>query len=93
MEFSPHGSSNHTAEITRLHSRVICQNNGLAFRDLNHNGILDIYEDPRQPLEARVENLLIQMTLEEKAGILFINGSDVNDDGSLEENRAAQEMA
>lgn len=85
MEFSPHGSSNHTAEITRLHSRVICQNNGLAFRDLNHNGILDIYEDPRQPLEARVENLLIQMTLEEKAGILFINGSDVNDDGSLEE--------
>jgi beta-glucosidase len=27
------------------------------FRDLNKNGKLDIYEDPRQPVEARVEDL------------------------------------
>ena len=27
---------------------------GFTYRDLNHNGKLDIYEDPRQPIEARV---------------------------------------
>jgi beta-glucosidase len=55
----------------------------VAFRDLNKNGKLDVYEDPHQPLEARVEDLLGQMTLEEKAGLLFINGAVVNADGSL----------
>lgn len=44
---------------------------GFAFRDLNKNGRLDIYEDPRRPLEERVEDLLAQMTLEEKAGLMF----------------------
>lgn len=34
--------------------------------DLNKNGKKDIYEDPTQPLEARVDNLLALMTLEEK---------------------------
>jgi beta-glucosidase len=53
---------------------------GQPFRDLNKNGRLDIYEDPRQPIEARVEDLLRQMTLEEKAGLLFINGAVVNED-------------
>ena len=57
---------------------------GVAYRDLNGNGRLDIYEDPRQPVEARVEDLLGQLTLAEKAGLLFINGSQVNPDGSLE---------
>jgi beta-glucosidase len=54
------------------------------FRDLNKNGKLDVYEDPRQPLEARVEDLLGQMTLEEKAGMLFINGAVINSDASIE---------
>ncbi|CAN5433340.1 glycoside hydrolase family 3 N-terminal domain-containing protein [soil metagenome] len=42
-----------------------------SFRDLNKNGRLDIYEDPSQPIEARVEDLLGQMTLAEKAGLMF----------------------
>ncbi len=46
---------------------------GLAFRDLNKNGRLDPYEDRRLPVPARVEDLLKQMTLEEKAGLLFHN--------------------
>ena len=41
------------------------------FRDLNKNGHLDPYEDSRLPLEARVEDLLGQMTLAEKAGLMF----------------------
>ena len=34
--------------------------------DFNKNGIKDIYEDPAATLDARIENLLQQMTLEEK---------------------------
>lgn len=34
--------------------------------DFNKNGIKDVYEDPSAPVEARIENLLGQMTLEEK---------------------------
>lgn len=42
-----------------------------SFRDLNKNGRLDSYEDASQPIEARVEDLLGQMTLAEKAGLMF----------------------
>ena len=34
--------------------------------DFNKNGVKDVYEDPSAPLEARIENLLQQMTLDEK---------------------------
>ncbi|MCI0609629.1 MAG: glycoside hydrolase family 3 C-terminal domain-containing protein [Anaerolineae bacterium] len=66
-------------------SSLIKTEAGFTFRDLNKNGQLDVYEDPRQPIEARIENLLDQMTLEEKAGMLFINGAVVNEDGSIED--------
>jgi len=63
--------------------------NGFTFRDLNKNGKLDVYEDPRQPIDARVDDLLGQMTLEEKAGLLFINGAPINTDGSIEDKPGA----
>ena len=56
---------------------------GFGFRDLNKNGQLDPYEDSRQPIFVRVDNLLTQMTLEEKAGLMFINMTDFVADGSL----------
>src|SRR5258707_6611889 len=34
--------------------------------DFNKNGIKDIFEDPAQPVERRIADLLSQMTLEEK---------------------------
>lgn len=34
--------------------------------DFNKNGVKDIYEDPSAPIEARVKDLLSQMTIEEK---------------------------
>jgi len=43
----------------------------MAYRDLNKNGVLDPYEDPRRPVDERVEDLLARMTLAEKAGLLF----------------------
>jgi hypothetical protein len=44
---------------------------GLPFRDLNRNGTLDPYEDSSRPVEERVSDLLGQMTLSEKAGLMF----------------------
>ena len=48
------------------------------FRDLNKNGKKDIYEDPSQPIDKRIDDLLSQMTVEEKAGLMFnaISGAD-----------------
>jgi len=34
--------------------------------DFNKNGKKDVYEDPTAPIDARIENLLSQMTMEEK---------------------------
>ena len=56
---------------------------GITFRDLNKNGRLDPYEDPRRPIEERVEDLLKQMTLEEKAGMLFQTMIGMNKDGTI----------
>jgi len=56
---------------------------GFAFRDLNKNGRLDPYEDSRRPIEERVEDLLSQMTLEEKAGMMFHTMIGMKEDGSL----------
>ena len=53
------------------------------FRDLNKNGHLDVYEDSIQPIELRIDDLLRQMTVAEKAGLMFINRAIVNDDSSL----------
>jgi beta-glucosidase len=41
------------------------------FRDLNHNGQLDPYEDSRLTPEARADDLVKRMTLEEKAGAMM----------------------
>ena len=72
-------------DITTQQSALVKIKDGIPYRDLNKNGELDIYEDTRQPVEARVEDLLSQMTLEEKAGMLFIHGAIINPDASLEE--------
>ncbi|MBN2115509.1 MAG: glycoside hydrolase family 3 C-terminal domain-containing protein [Anaerolineales bacterium] len=56
---------------------------GVTFRDLNKNGRLDPYEDPRRPVEERVEDLLQQMTLEEKAGLMFQTMVGMNPDGTI----------
>ena len=58
---------------------------GTSFRDLNGNGELDPYEDPRLPVEERVDDLLARMTLEEKAAQLFHQGLLVPDDGAVGE--------
>jgi len=65
--------------------------NGYSYRDLNKNGSLDIYEDPRANIDERVEDLVQQMTLEEKAGLMFITMIGMNPDGSLNERPTRKE--
>ncbi|MBN8720484.1 MAG: glycoside hydrolase family 3 C-terminal domain-containing protein [Sediminibacterium magnilacihabitans] len=55
------------------------------FRDLNKNGRLDPYEDKRRAVDERVNDLLKQMTIEEKAGAMFINQIGIAKDGSFAE--------
>ena len=56
---------------------------GIKFRDLNKNGRLDVYEDNRQSIDDRVDDLISQMTIEEKAGSMFINMIGMTDEGNL----------
>ena len=44
---------------------------GLQFKDLNGNGMLDKYEDWRLDVDERIRDLYDQMTLEEKAGLFY----------------------
>ena len=55
------------------------------FKDLNKNKRLDIYEDWRQPLDKRIADLLSQMTLEEKVGMLLINTLNAGEKGEMTE--------
>lgn len=50
------------------------------YRDLNHNGRLDAYENGRLPVARRVEDLLRRMTLEEKVA-LMLHGTLPGDNG------------
>jgi beta-glucosidase len=52
-------------------STTIIEQNGLRFKDLNHNGRLDPYEDWRLPPNARARDLVSKMSLEEKAGLMM----------------------
>jgi len=82
--FSCNNVSHHDlAKTAYENSKWIRTQDGRDYRDLNKNGKLDIYEDSRQPVGARINDLLTQMTLEEKAGMLFINGARINEDGAL----------
>ena len=71
------------AESKAGSSPEILRVDGLEFRDLNKNGLLDPYEDYRLPVEERVENLLSQMTLEEKAGLFYHTFIFPGKDGEL----------
>ena len=53
------------------HTKTIIEVDGLQFKDLNGNGQLDVYEDWRADIDARVEDLLSQMTLEEKLALMI----------------------
>ena len=53
-------------------SKNIIEVEGLKFKDLNDNGVLDPYEDWRLPAEVRAKDLAYRMTVEELAGNMVI---------------------
>lgn len=61
--------------------------NNLKFKDLNKNGKLDKYEDWRLPDTERAKDLLSKMTLEEKAGMMLISTTRLENDWSFEKPR------
>src|SRR5690606_19239182 len=62
---------------------------GTRYRDLNGNGVMDPYEDPRLSAEERTEDLLARLSLEEKAGLLFHTVIETGPDGTLLETPGA----
>jgi beta-glucosidase len=63
--------------------------NDLRFKDLNKNQILDPYEDWRLSVDKRIENLVQQMSLPEKVGMLLINTLNAEPGGKISD-RAVQ---
>ncbi|MCR4870077.1 MAG: glycoside hydrolase family 3 C-terminal domain-containing protein [Atopobiaceae bacterium] len=51
---------------------------GLAFKDMNGNGKLDLYEDWRQPIEARATALAAMMSAEEIIPLMWHGGATDN---------------
>ena len=88
LSFSTNRVKNKLPDTLTKESSLIRTEGGYAFRYLNKNGKLDIYEDERQPTEKRVQDLLKQMTLEEKAGMMFYSPVRVNGDGTIEDKPA-----
>ena len=62
-------------EQIKIGARVkpVLESDGLQFRDLNGNGVLDPYEDWRLTPAARAADLVARMSPEEKIGLMVIN--------------------
>ena len=52
-------------------SAPLLHKGGRVFKDLNRNGVLDVYEDWRQPARKRAEDLASRMSLEQMAGLML----------------------
>lgn len=72
-------------EQPTLEARVksVIDHDGLQFKDLNGNGSVDPYEDWRLPVEERVADLVSQMTLAEKSGLMLIQTLNAGCEGTV----------
>ena len=62
---------------------------GVEFRDLNKNGRMDPFEDSRLTVEERVDDLLMRLSLPEKAGLMFQTVIEAGTDGTVLEHPGA----
>ena len=65
-----------TLGLSQTSGVQIIEDDGFAFKDMNQNGSLDVYEDWRKPVEERAQNLAEQMQGAEKALMLAHGGWD-----------------
>ena len=56
--------------------------NGQSFCDLNKNNKLDVYEDVNADIDDRLDDIISQMSIEEKAGTMFITMIGMEPDGN-----------
>lgn len=56
---------------------------GVHFRDLNHNGVMDPYENPLLSARERAEDLLQRLSVGEKIGLMFQTVIEVGAGGEL----------
>jgi len=61
---------------------ILIEKNGFAFKDLNRNGELDIYEDWRKPVDERAKDLVSQMSVEQMAGLMLYSAHQSIPSGS-----------
>ena len=62
---------------------------GTPYRDLNGNGAMDPFEDPRRSPEERTADLLGRLSLAEKVGLMFHTVIETGPDGTLLEGPGA----
>lgn len=69
---------------------TLIEDDGYAFKDLNQNGELDVYEDWRQDDKARAEDLASKMSTDEQLALMFQDVYDFSytGDGNMGENIA-----
>ncbi|TDB65894.1 glycoside hydrolase family 3 protein [Arundinibacter roseus] len=70
-------------QLGRRSAPLLVQN-GQTFKDLNKNGKVDPYENWTLPTDQRVQDLLKQMTLEEKVGFMLISTTRLAGDFSFQ---------
>ena len=74
-------------------SAKIIEAEGFQFKDLNKNGELDPYEDWRLTPEARAEDLVEKMSLEQKAGLMLISSTRLENDWSFDRPQTSDPIA
>jgi beta-glucosidase len=86
------GSDDGRAEVVQptlgARSKPILSVDNRQFKDLNGNGRLDVYEDWRRSTQERIDDLVAQMTLEEKAGLMLIDTMNAGTNGAPPANAA-----
>jgi beta-glucosidase len=70
---APSAAAFDAPELKARAKPILTAADGTRYKDLNGNGRLDVYEDWRRPIDQRVDDLVAQMTLEEKAGLMLID--------------------
>ncbi len=93
LAFTKNRIENNLPQVVMAESNLVRMDGNFAYRDLNKNGKLDVYEDSRRSIEDRVQDLLKKMTIEEKAGMMFYSPIRVNADGSIEDKPASGLLA
>ncbi|HEX3384626.1 MAG TPA: hypothetical protein VHS53_05530, partial [Mucilaginibacter sp.] len=93
LAFSQGKVVNKLPQTVTEHSSLVRTDGNITYVDLNKNGKLDVYEDPRQPIGDRIQDLLKKMTIEEKAGMMFYAPVRVNADGTIEDKPATNFLA